>query len=90
MDYIAANGKRLTDEDFDRMAEEYEKGAWKGKTGKVTLGRPRLSDEDAQVVSFKLPVSMVSAIDKRAKQQGKSRSDFLRDAVGRALVARAD
>jgi hypothetical protein len=86
VDYIAENGKKLTDSDFDRMAQEYEEGTWAEPLGKVVMGRPRLSDEDAKVISFKLPVSRIDAIDKLAKRSGETRSEFLRDLVDRALV----
>ncbi len=87
MNYIAENGKVLTDADFDRMAKEYEEGIWTGPVGKVVMGRPRISDEDAKVVSFKLPVSRINAIDKLAKESGKTRSEILRDAVERVIAA---
>jgi hypothetical protein len=87
MDYLTESGKVVTDEVFDKMAEEYENGTWGGELGKVVLGRPRLSGEDARVVSFKLPVSRIAAIDKVTEQSGATRSEFLRDAVDRALLS---
>jgi hypothetical protein len=85
--YVTASGRVLTDADFDEMAKEYEDGTWEGTLGKVVYGRPRISDEDARSVSFKLPLSRIAAIDRVAAKAGKTRSEFLRDAVDQALIA---
>ncbi|MDR1421805.1 MAG: ribbon-helix-helix domain-containing protein [Coriobacteriales bacterium] len=49
-------------------------------------GRPRLYDDDLETISFKLPKSRIREIDLVIKQKGESRSEFLRDAVERALT----
>jgi hypothetical protein len=87
MDIITDKGVAVTDEMFDKMAAEYESGTWEGGVGRIVMGRPRLSDEDTQTISFKLTKSRVAAIDRITEKSGETRSEFLRNAVDRALVA---
>lgn len=87
MDFIAENGMILTDKDFDEIAKEYESGDWEGGLGPITVGRPRLSEEGVRTISFKLPLSRLSAIDKAIEKSGQSRSEFIREAVDYALIA---
>lgn len=44
-------------------------------------GRPPLFDEPMQQVTFKEPSDRVRAIDKRAKQLGVKRSEYLRQLI---------
>jgi hypothetical protein len=71
---------------FDRMAKEYEQGTWSGH-GSVTLGPPRLFDEDMPAVTFRLTKSRIDAIDEVAAQRGITRSEFFREAIDAALAA---
>jgi hypothetical protein len=65
---------------LDQWAEPYERGQWAaGKT--VILGRPKLANDDTKSVTFKMPNSLVAAIDAMVLQDGSTRSDFLREAV---------
>jgi len=82
-------GKVLTDEMLDKMAAEYETGSWQGHLKSVALGRPRISDEELVTISFKIPKSRIAVIDNAARRSGETRSEFLRDAVDMALVARS-
>lgn len=88
MQYIADNGAVLTDSDLDSMAAEYEAGSWSG-IGEVTMGRPKLYDEDLETVSFRLPRSRIAAVEAVAKSRGESKSEFFRRAVEDALLASA-
>ena len=85
-DYIEHSGVPLTDELLDDLAEEYEKGIWKGHSGGVRLGRPRFGDERLVSISLKISPSSLASVDKKAEEQGESRSDFLRDVIDKALV----
>ncbi len=85
MDFRDKNGNIITDDQFDAMAEEYENGTWSG-IGEVTMGRPKLYDEDLETVSFRLPKSRIAAVEAVAKRRGESKSDFYREAVDRALL----
>lgn len=86
MKHIAEDGTALTDELLDKLAEEYESGAWKGDLGEVTRGRPKLCEEELETVSFRLPKSRIAAIEAVAKKRGQSKSEFLRQAVDRNLI----
>ena len=85
MEFKDRSGEVITDERFDAMAEEYEAGTWDG-IGEITMGRPKLYDEDLETVSFRLPKSRIAAVEAVAKRRGESKSDFYRKAVDRALL----
>lgn len=86
MELKNGNNDAMNDERWAAMAKEYEEGAWAG-LGEVTMGRPRLYDEDLATVSFRLPRSQIEAVAQTAKRQGISKSEFYRRAIDRALVA---
>ena len=85
MEFKDRSGEVITDERFDAMAEEYEAGTW-GGVGEITMGRPKLYDENLETVSFRLPKSRIAAVEAVAKRRGESKSDFYRKAVDRALL----
>ncbi|MDR3070370.1 MAG: ribbon-helix-helix domain-containing protein [Propionibacteriaceae bacterium] len=79
------SGKPVTDAVLDEWAESFERGEWpEGKT--VVIGRPSLADEEVKVVTFRLPVSKIVELDRKAAQQGISRSQGLREAVEEYLL----
>jgi hypothetical protein len=87
MDIKSKNGVKFTDAMFDELAAAYESGKWPGRaTGEIVMGRPRLADEDAKTVTFKLPVSKIAALDKFANDHDKTRSETLRQAVDELLL----
>lgn len=88
MEYITENGSVLTDAMLDEMAKEYEDGTWSGH-GPVSPGRPPLFDEEMVTVSFRMPISRVQAVETAARKYGQSKSEFFREAVESALLARA-
>ena len=68
-----------------RLEEMAERGGWpEGPT--VHIGGPREQDEDSQMATFRLSAAKVRAVDQKAAQQGKSRSDALREAVDERLL----
>lgn len=85
MDVRDKSGDVVTDERFDAMAEEYESGTWSG-IGEITMGRPKLYDEDLETVSFRLPKSRIAAVEAVAKKRGESKSDFYRRAIDKELL----
>jgi len=85
-EYKEHSGVLLTDELLDDLAGEYEKGTWGGHSGAVRLGRPRFGDEKLVSISLKISPSSLAIVDRKAEEQGESRSDFLRDAIDKALV----
>lgn len=88
MGFKTASGNEITDAMLDEMAKDYEEGTWKG-TGEVTMGRPKLYDEDMETVSFRIPHSRIVAIEALTERLGMSKSDFYRRAVDRELLALA-
>lgn len=83
MEFVAENGEVLDDRAIERLAEPWDRGelpegAW---IGVPKLGRPRLSAEPLEVVSFKVPVSMAATIRQAAEASGETRSAFLREAA---------
>jgi hypothetical protein len=85
MDITTSDSKAITDEMLDKMAEDYENGTWSGH-GEITMGRPKLYDEDMETVSFRLPKSRIQAIEAVAKRRNESKSDFFREAIDKALL----
>jgi hypothetical protein len=81
--FIAEGDIEVTDDLLDQLAEPWERGRVPGvAAGFVAApGRPRLSEEDTQIVALRLPVSIVRALDVKAKEQGETRSQLMRDAV---------
>jgi hypothetical protein len=86
MGFTADNGKTISDAQFDAMAEEYENGSWSGH-GEISRGRPRLYDEDMETVTFRLPKSSLHSVEAVARSRGESKSEFIREAVDKALLA---
>ena len=70
MKFEADNGKIITDEAFDKMAKGYETGTWSGH-GEISMGRPKLYNEDLETVSFRLPKSRILAIEAIARMRRK-------------------
>lgn len=88
MKFKAADGAVFDDKTLDEMAKEYEDGTWTG-CGPISMGRPRLYDEDMETVSFRLPHSRIVAIDAVTKRLSISKSEFYRQAVDRELMVLA-
>ncbi|MBC2888443.1 ribbon-helix-helix protein, CopG family [Gordonibacter massiliensis (ex Traore et al. 2017)] len=77
----------VTEEQLDKEAEEYENDTWDAsKFGKVVMGRPSLADEEVKPITFRLPVSKIAALDRRAAREGRTRSEELRLAVDDRLM----
>lgn len=82
MEYTLKSGKTTTDEEIEALADAFESGNFPGSwSSDVVVGRPRLSSEPLDVISFKVPHSAALAIKRAAEQQGESRSSFLRKAA---------
>ncbi|MCL2654380.1 MAG: ribbon-helix-helix domain-containing protein [Coriobacteriia bacterium] len=75
-----SNGVEVTEEMLDRWADAFERDEWpEGKT--VIIGRPRLAADEVKPVTFRLSVSLLSALDRKAFANGGTRSEALREAV---------
>ena len=86
--YKTKSGATLTDDEIERLGEAAERGEYPGTPGEfiASPGRPRLSDEDLVTIAFKVPRSHRDALDRRAEAQGETRSQFMREALERALA----
>ncbi len=74
------------------VLDEWERDAADGvlhgePRGEVVMGRPLLFGEETKQVGFREPVSTIEKIDRRARQLGMKRSDYLRHLVDMDLVA---
>ncbi|MBR2834353.1 MAG: hypothetical protein IKE43_01365 [Coriobacteriales bacterium] len=88
-EYITKSGAVLTDEDFDRLADEAELGNYPGKPGAWIIrpqGRPSLSDEELVTITFKVPRSQRDAVDREALIHNETRSQFMRRTLEAALA----
>lgn len=81
MTYQTEHGAEIFDESLEKRAQAYAAANYPGKPEKIVSGRPMLCDEDLQSVSFKLPVSQVDMLDRKAMARGCKRSELLREAV---------
>jgi len=89
MGYKKKDGSIISDEWMDATAAAAERGVLPGVVvaTQAGAGRPKLyKDDELTTISFRLPQSRVRAIDSAIKQQGESRSQFLREAVDKALA----
>jgi hypothetical protein len=85
---VSEGGIEVTDDLLDEWAAPWEAGEVPGKPVCFVAapGRPRISDEETKLVAFRLPISIVDAVDRRAKRIGESRSQLIRDAVLKELL----
>ena len=82
MEFKLANGTVLTDDEIERESEEYESGTWSGSLTNLRVGRPRLSDGEANAnLSFKCPETGAALIERAAAACGMRKSEFLRSAA---------
>jgi len=89
MAYTKKDGTLVSDEWMDKIASAAESDELPGVvlSTKTHAGRPKLyEDNELKTISFRLPVSQLVAIESAVKRSGESRSDFLREAVDKALT----
>ena len=86
MEYKLASGRVVTDEDMEREARMWEDDTWEGGFTDIRIGRPRLAEEELGTVVFKAPLSRIAAMEQKAKEQGVSKSEFMRDAMEKAIA----
>jgi hypothetical protein len=92
MGYEKKDGTAITDDWMDAIAEAAENDQLPGivLSTETHAGRPRMyGDDELRTISFRLPLSRISAIERAAERKGESRSEFLRDAVDKALISSA-
>ena len=78
----------VTEEQLDAWAAEYENDTWDSShLGSLIIGRPSIADEDVSPVTFRLPVSKIAELDRRATESGRTRSEELRAMVDSWLAS---
>lgn len=75
------NGKPVTEEQIAVWAAEAEAGYDVEVLKRRGRGRPGRGSEPSQVVALRLTVDEIAALDARARREGKSRSEVIRDAL---------
>ena len=85
--YNMIDGEILTDEDFERMADDVATRDF--DLSKLTRlpGRPLMGKAVAQIVPVRIEPAIVKSIDRRAKKEGTTRSDIIRQAINNYLAS---
>ena len=78
------NGVPVTEEQIAAWVDGAETGFDLEALSKRGRGRPGRGDGPSQVVALRLTVEELSALDARAKREGKSRSEVIREALASA------
>lgn len=78
------NGVPVTEEQIAAWADVAETGFDLEALRKRGRGRPARGAGPSQVVALRLTVEELSALDARAKREGKSRSEVIREALASA------
>lgn len=88
-EYILKGGATLTDDQIEELARKAEQGDYPGSPGAWIIrpqGRPTQFAEDLVTVTLRVPASMRDALDQKARAEGKTRSQFLRQAIAQAIA----
>ena len=85
--YRMINGEVLTDADFERMADDVATRDFDLSKFTRLPGRPLMGKAVAEVVPVRIEPSIVKSIDRRAKKEGTTRSDIIRQAIANYLTS---
>ena len=85
--YRMINGEILTDADFERMSDEFATRDFDLSKFTRLPGRPLMGKAVAEVVPVRIEPSIVESIDRRAKKEGTTRSDIIRQAITNYLAS---
>ena len=85
--YRMINGEILTDADFERMSDEFATRDFDLSKFTRLPGRPLMGKAVAEVVPVRIEPSVVKSIDRRAKKEGTTRSDIIRQAINSYLAS---
>ena len=86
---VTGESSVLTDEVLEQLAGEWESDTWSGLLTNIVVGRPRIMGEELVNVTFRIPKSRLDIIEDMARRKGVKRSEYLREAVDKALVSDA-
>ena len=79
--YHMIGGEILTDADFERMADDVATRDFELSKFTRLPGRPLMGKAVAEVVPVRIEPSIVKSIDRRARKEGTTRSDIIRQAI---------
>lgn len=87
MEYVTDNGKKFTDADIERWAEEAEAGFPNSDIQWVKGRIWEKGTEPMKVKTLRAPQSVWVMTARKAQEAGVSESEWLRRVISRALVS---
>ena len=85
--YPLKSGVVVTDLDIQRMADDVATRDFDLSKFTRLPGRPLMGKAVAEVVPVRIEPSIVKSIDRRAKKEGTTRSDIIRQAITNYLAS---
>jgi len=85
--YRLKSGVLVTDSDIRRMADDVATRDFDLSKFTRLPGRPLMGKAVAEVVPVRIEPSIVKSIDRRAKKEGTTRSDIIRQAITNYLAS---
>ena len=85
--YRLKSGVVVTDFDIQRMADDVATRDFDLSKFTRLPGRPLMGKAVAEVVPVRIEPSIVKSIDRRAKKDGTTRSDIIRQAINSYLTS---
>ena len=85
--YRLKSGVVVTDLDIRRMADDVATRDFDLSKFTRLPGRPLMGKAVAEVVPVRIEPSIVKSIDRRAKKEGTTRSDIIRQAINSYLTS---
>jgi len=79
--YQLKSGAVVTDSDIRRMAEDVATRDFDLSKFTRLPGRPLMGKAVAEVVPVRIEPSIIKSIDRRARKEGTTRSDIIRQAI---------
>ena len=87
MTYRLKSGTVVNDSDIQRMADDVATRDFDLSKFTRLPGRPLMGKAVAEVVPVRMEPSIVKSIDRRAKKEGTTRSDIIRQAINNYLAS---
>ena len=84
--YRLKSGVVVTDSDIERMADDVATRDFDLSKFTRLPGRPLMGKAVAEVVPVRIEPAIVESIDRRAKKEGTTRSDIIRQAINSYLT----
>jgi len=85
--YRLKSGIVVNDSDIQRMADDFATRDFDLSKFTRLPGRPLMGKAVAEVVPVRIEPSIVKSIDRRAKKEGTTRSDIIRQAITNYLAS---